>query len=380
MESQNLKIEKKVGDSGYINKNCWLAQNLNYPPARRCQYCELKFRNCLFERYLVISLVLSSSILLVSYLVERNISKALIISIFVLVITYGYFFNKSTEKIIVSNFEEKKSKDAFKELSATLQQKVDDQTKKIREAYEVEKKAKEDLQKLDDMKTEFMLITQHHLRTPLSVMQGYADLVEGGSFGKVPKKIGEVVCKLKESTGGLIKIVNEFLDVSQFQLGKEVVVPQPNVNVEKIVDNVASQLKIQADEKGIYLKVEKSEQKIPLIMADQSKLEVALVNIIDNAIKYTKEGGIAINIKQNDNGKLQIIIKDTGIGIKKENLNVIFSHFLQRSEEAKKSNITGKGIGLYLSSKIIEAHKGKIWAESEGEGKGSTFYIELPLG
>ncbi len=153
----------------------------------------------------------------------------------------------------------------IQDLNKNLQQKVDEQTKEIRGAYEIEKKAKEDLQKLDDMKTEFMLITQHHLRTPLTVMQGYAELIENGSFGNVSKKVKDIVHRFRESTIGLIKIVNEFLDISQFQLGSEVVAPKANVNVEKMTENMASQMKVQADEKGLYLKVEKSKHKIPLI-------------------------------------------------------------------------------------------------------------------
>jgi hypothetical protein len=133
MESQNDKTKIKIGESGYVNKNCWLARDLGYPPSRRCEYCESKFKNCLFEQYLVITLILVGVLLFVSYFFEQNISKSLIVSLFVLVITYGYFFNKSTEKIIIANFKEKKAKIAFKDLNNNLQQKVDEQTKEIKD-------------------------------------------------------------------------------------------------------------------------------------------------------------------------------------------------------------------------------------------------------
>jgi signal transduction histidine kinase len=383
MEGQNLKTEKSMGEQGYINRNCWLARNLNYPPSRRCQYCELKFRNCLFERYLVMSLILVSLLIVISYLIEKNISRAVIVSIFVLVITYGYFFNKSTEKIIVSNFEEKKAKNAFKELSNTLQDKVDEQTSELREqkkqverSYEVEKSAKEELQSLDKAKNQFMLAIQHHLRTPLSAMIGYSDLLLNGTYGKQPKKTIEVVKKCQDSTKSLVKMVNEFLDITQFQLGKDVVVLQPSVKIMPIIKEIIDELKFETEKRGIYLKLEKTE-KLFAIKADREKLKAALYNLIDNAVKYTLEGGVKVSLESNDG--LKIIIKDTGIGMSKEHQENLFNKTFERGEEAKKTFTTGRGIGLYIASQIISAHNGKVWAESGGEGKGSTFYVELPF-
>lgn len=265
----------------------------------------------------------------------------------------------------------------------TLQQKVDEQTKEIKEAYEVEKQAHEELKKLDENKTEFMMITQHHLRTPLTSMMGYMDLIKGGSYGKVPKKLEEVMQKFSNSSQNLIKIVNEFLDLSQFQLGKQVVSLQDNVDVKVILENILKELSFQAEKRGISLNLEKAKENIPPIKADPSKLQMALFNVIDNSIKYTPKGGITIQVKNKtiDNGrKIEIIVKDTGIGMTKEDIDSLFSNLLARGEGAKKVNVTGRGIGLYLSAKIIEAHNGRIWAESEGEGKGSAFHIELPVG
>lgn len=244
-------------------------------------------------------------------------------------------------------------------------------------AYEVERKAKEDVQELDKNKTEFMLITQHHLRTPLSVNAGFLDLLTQGEFGKIPKKINDIILELKESTDKEIKVVNELLDVSSYQLGKELTKLIPGVDIEDLLNETLKDLKIQAEKKGIYLKFEK-EGVIPKISSDRTKLKIALTNIIDNCVKYTKQGGVTIILKS-DNGTVIILVKDTGMGIAKELLPNLFNHTFQRSEEAKKQFAVGKGIGLFLSGKIIEGHHGKIWAESEGEGKGSTFHIELPV-
>lgn len=373
---QKIKSEKEIGKSGYVNKNCWLAKNLNYPPSKRCQYCELRFNKCLFERYLVITLVLVCLLLLTSYLAEKSISKPLIVSIFVLIIVYGYFFNKSTESIIEANFAEKKSRESFEELSETLQQKVDEQTKDIKEAYEVEKQAHEQLKRLDEAKTNFILVTQHHLRTPLSVTMGYLDLLLNGTYGKIPSKVIKAINKAEESVKKEIGVVNDLLNVSQFQLGRVGILPRDSVLIEETLKEIVGDLKLEADSKGIYLKFECSDN-IPAFKADKNQLKMALTNIVDNAVKYTKQGGVAIKLKI-ENEKIKIEVKDTGIGVMAEDQKDLFDKAFQRSKEAWSANAIGKGIGLYLSAQIIRAHGGKIWVESMGKDKGSVFYIELP--
>jgi signal transduction histidine kinase len=107
-------------------------------------------------------------------------------------------------------------------------------------------------------------------------------------------------------------------------------------------------------------------------------MKTALFNVIDNGIKYTLKGGVTIKL-QIINNKLQIIVKDTGIGIKKEERAGLFERTFERGKEAEKIYIPGRGIGLYISKNFIEAHGGRIWVESKGENQGSTFFIELPI-
>jgi signal transduction histidine kinase len=372
-----LKIEKKIGEDGYINKNCWLATTVNGAPSKRCQYCRSKFSDCLFFRYLTISFILIVFLLSASLIMEGTISKLTVIAIFLLVIIYGYFFDKSTEKIIEANFAQSKAKDALEELTQNLQQKIDDQTRELRKSYEMEKKANEQLEALDNVKNQFLMTVQHHLRTPLTSMMGYADLLLSGTFGKVSKEVSEIIKKFEESTEGLIKMVNDFLDVTQFQMGKGVVCMQEGVNLCPIFKDLLSDLELEAKQKGIYLKLEKPEHTC-LIKADINKLKAAFTNIFDNAVKYTQKGGVTIRFKV-ENKKLHVQIQDTGIGIAKDRLAHLFDNTFTRTEESKKTFTTGRGIGLYLSAQIIKAHEGEVWAESEGEGKGSTFNIVLPI-
>lgn len=248
----------------------------------------------------------------------------------------------------------------------------------IQQAYEIEKKSKQELQKLDQDKNDFMLITQHHLRTPLTSMAWRVQLIESGFFGKVPKKLQDVIHKFGISNKVLIKIVNEFLDLSQFEMGQKVISLSKEVNVQTLVMEIVKELAPQAEAKNIFLQMLPVETKLPLIEADVVKLPTAILSVIDDAIKFTEKGGVKVGLALKDS-KIQIMIQDTGIGIAKEDLPALFNNRFSRSEGARAGNVTGRGVGLYLADKVIQAHNGKIWADSEGKGRGATFYIQLPV-
>jgi len=269
------------------------------------------------------------------------------------------------------------------DLSENLQEKVDQQTKelkqaynKIEHAYEIEKKAHQELKDLSEAKNQFILATQHHLRTPLTIMKGYASMLIEGDYGKLNKKAQEKLVFFSGSTQKLINLVNEFLDISQFQVGKKILKIE-KVDIQKLIKEIIEEFKMEAEKKGIYLRIEKLN-RISMIKADYAKLREAIYNIVDNGIKYTEKGGITISLEMG-NKKLKIMIKDTGIGIGKKEINTLFEKTFERSKGAQKLYTLGRGIGLYISSNIIKAHNGKIRAESSGENSGSTFHIELPV-
>ena len=293
------------------------------------------------------------------------------------------FINIRTFLTIRDWIENKNKNLGTQDASQNLQEKVDQQTKelkqaydKIEHAYEIEKKAHKDLKDLSEAKNQFILATQHHLRTPLTIMKGYASMLIEGDYGKLNKKAKEKLVFFSESTQKLINLVNEFLDISQFQVGKKVLKIE-KVNVEKLIKEIIEEFEMEAKNKDIYLRLKKSN-RISTIKADYAKLKEAIYNIIDNGIKYTEKGGITISLEM-ENKKLKIIIKDTGIGIGKKEINSLFEKTFERSKEAQKLYTLGRGIGLYISSNIIKAHNGKIQAESSGENSGSTFYVELPV-
>ena len=273
--------------------------------------------------------------------------------------------------------------DQVQNFNKTLQQKVDEQTQeikqqkeKVEQSYEVEKKARVELERLDRAKDQFVLASQHHLRTPVSGMSGYLDLIFTGTFGKIPKKLEGALLKFQSATKILSRLIDEFLDISQFQLGRKVVAPTPDVELIPILEDILESVKAEADKKGLSIKLEKD--KLPKITVDAEKLKTALYNVIDNAVKYTNKGKILVKANLKDNNVL-IEVKDTGKGLSKQEMKLLFDKLFERGDKAEKFYATGRGIGLFMATLIIEAHNGKIWAESQGQDKGSSFFIQLPI-
>jgi signal transduction histidine kinase len=260
--------------------------------------------------------------------------------------------------------------------------------KEIERAYDVEKKANVELEKLDKYKNDFMRQTQHDLRSPLAVLMGYSDLLMSGAYGKLPKKAKEILVKMQDVVQGKIKDVNNFLDTEQFKMGKGVVMLKPGVELFPILEEIVNTLISKAQVKGIFLNLKKppasaqgygeAKENPIFVSADREKIKAALFNITDNALKYTEKGGVDIKVETTGNN-IRIIIADTGIGLPPEKIKNMFEIQFDRTEKAKKM-ATGFGVGLYLSGQIIKMHNGKVWAESDGEGKGSTFFVELPVG
>ena len=374
----------KIGKPGYINENCWLVKTLNYPPYKRCQYCELKFRNCLFLHYQIISLILILFFLPLSFLIEGKTSELVIISVFTLVIVYGYFFNKSTDKIIQANFAQRKAKEALEELSERLQEKVDEQTKEIRKAYEVEKRSHEELKRLDLAKTQFTKAATHHLRTPLTSIIGYLELILGGSYGKLENpEIQKKIISVRKSANILQGLIEDILDITLLRTGKAILNLEV-IQIEEVIEDIVKEEEPQAKSKGIYLKWEKPKTALPKIMLDKKRIKEAIYNIVDNAVKYTEKGGVKIKVeylKSEPKEAILTTIADTGVGLSKEEQRMFLQgeYFFERGKEAEKLWGPGKGIGLVIAYEFIRAHQGKLWVRSEGRGKGSTFYVELPV-
>jgi len=221
---------------------------------------------------------------------------------------------------------------------------------------------------------EFLSLATHQIRAPIAAIRGYASEILENDFGKITQKTRGAVEVIANSSSELAHTVQDFLDISRIEQNSmkyEITTFDLNAFVKEIV----SELKPNIEKKKLELIVNIPEAVLN-INADRGKLQQVVMNVIDNSTKYTPAGSITISTTQMGN-KVRITIKDTGVGIKPDTMPKLFQKF-SRAEDATKANILGTGLGLYLARQLIEAQKGKIWAESEGDKKGSTFIIELP--
>jgi len=234
----------------------------------------------------------------------------------------------------------------------------------------------EEVDRLSRSKSEFISIASHQLRTPLTAIKGYISMVLDKTYGEVPKSITKALKNVGASNERLIKLVNDLLSISRIEAGR-MEIKMENLSVEDIITSVVEELKNIVKEKGLYLKFEKPKIALPKILIDGDKIRQVILNLTDNAIKYTRGGGITIKLEI-ENLKLKIIVSDTGEGMTKEEMSKMFESF-SRGSAGTRLYTEGAGLGLYIAKKFVEIHKGKIWTESQGRGKGSTFYIELPV-
>ena len=235
---------------------------------------------------------------------------------------------------------------------------------------------REEIEKIDRAKSEFISIASHQLRTPLTAVKGYISMVLEGTYGQLAEKLSKPLENVYQSNERLIRLVNDLLNLSRLDAGKIEFSPELT-SLEEMVSGIVEELRINAKKKGLYMKMIKPSELLPKIMVDQDKIRQVILNIVDNAIKYTKEGGITFELKKLDEQE-EIKVSDTGEGMDERELNSLFQMF-SRATAGTQLHAEGAGLGLYVARQFIEMHGGKIWAESPGKGKGSAFIIQLPI-
>lgn len=230
------------------------------------------------------------------------------------------------------------------------------------------------LKELDQQKTEFLSIASHQLRTPLSILKGYIELIKDGAYGKVQKSTVRVLGEMDKNNEHLVKLVDEFLDITHIEQGK-IKYNFEYQNICEITENVINELRNRATQKGLEIRWACPREK-KQVYCDKEKIYNVIFNFLDNAIKYCDKGVIEICLKQEKDG-VAIRVKDSGVGFGKSDEASFYQKFY-RGNNVKGVNVTGTGLGLYVCRKFIEAHKGKVWAHSEGLGKGSEFGFWVP--
>ncbi|NDE68209.1 hypothetical protein EB052_01230 [bacterium] len=259
---------------------------------------------------------------------------------------------------------------------------------KIEHLAEDLKKSNTRLLELDKQKSEFVSYATHQLRAPLTAMKGYTSMLLDGDLGVFPEMARDAITRIFESSKTLANVVDDYLNVSRIELGTMKYTLEP-IDLKEMLNSVVAELKPSIEKSPVKFSVSfvacdaESEHESDrgdiryIVNADRDKFKQVITNLVDNAFKYTPSGSIDVKLCRDDKkGRIVFSIKDTGIGIDPAVMPKLFSKFT-RANNANSANIRGTGLGLFVARDVVLAHKGKIWAESEGEGKGSAFYVEL---
>lgn len=231
------------------------------------------------------------------------------------------------------------------------------------------------LRELAEMKEEFLALTTHDLRSPLTVISGVINFFTSGRLGELSPEQKNMVSMMERNTQSLIELVNDLLDASKLESGTmrlDVAV----IDLGGVVGELCETMEPLAREKGLTLE-EQLPKDLPPVEADRAKLRRILVNLLSNAVKFTNRGGrVSINAELRD-GRVLVSVSDTGVGIAQEDVDRLFDKYEQARSRATRGE-KGTGLGLYITRQLVELHGGRIEVKSE-LGRGSTFAFSLPV-
>ena len=229
------------------------------------------------------------------------------------------------------------------------------------------------LKEIDELKSDFVSTVSHDLRSPLTLMRGYATMLE--LVGNLNQQQMGYIRKIITGVESMSRLIENLLDLGRIEA--EIGLKLETLSIHDIITTVTEALELHAKQKNITLHVSESAQTMPLIEADQALLQQALHNLVENAIKYTPEGGeVRVNYGV-DNTQMLFVVQDNGVGISPIDQERLFEKFY-RVERREITEQKGTGLGLAIVKSIAEQHGGEVWVESE-LGVGSTFYLAIPI-
>jgi signal transduction histidine kinase len=234
------------------------------------------------------------------------------------------------------------------------------------------------LRELDKLKSSFLANMSHELRTPLNSILGFTDVIMEGLDGPLTEHMDNDLRLIQKNGQHLLHLINDVLDMAKIDAGRMNLNPEC-FNTCEVIEEVTSITSTLASEKNLSLFVEEDSEQNVHIYADRTRLRQIMINLVNNAIKFTDQGKISLRVSLLDRDRVLIAVKDTGIGVPPEKLEAIFQEFTQVDESSTRK-AGGTGLGLPISRRLVGMHGGRLWAESSGvPGEGSVFFVELPL-
>ncbi len=241
------------------------------------------------------------------------------------------------------------------------------------------KKSNEKYRRLNKFKDGIISMISHDLRSPISSIRGFHKSLLAGHTGELNDMQKEIIETEEEAIDSMMELINNILDMRQIEAGEFKVDKELTDLKEEIINSLVKRLAPQIKERNFDLTVN-YDTDIAEVSIDGGRIRQVVQNLLQNAFKFTPKGGnITITVTSPKDNIIQVSIKDTGKGMNTETLDTIFEAFYTQDSEKREASKKGRGLGLSICKEIINAHDGKIWAESEGEGKGSDFKFNLPL-
>ncbi len=233
------------------------------------------------------------------------------------------------------------------------------------------------LRELDRLKSSFLANMSHELRTPLNSILGFTDVILEGLDGPLTDVMRNDLLLIQKNGQHLLSLINDILDMAKIEAGRMSLHPE-TFNLYELLEEVVNITSPLASEKNLALFIDPASDRKIMIFADRTRIRQVMLNLVNNAIKFTERGRIRV-LGQRRGDLAVVTVQDTGIGIPPDKLEAIFQEFTQVDTSTTRK-VGGTGLGLPISRRLVEMHGGRLWAESRGiPGEGSTFILELPL-
>jgi len=264
-----------------------------------------------------------------------------------------------------------------KEMAAAIAAQTSIHLEALRLTEELQKRAQE-LKELDRLKSAFLANMSHELRTPLNSILGFTDVMLEGLDGPLTDYMDNDLRLIQKNGQHLLHLINDVLDMAKIESGRMNLHPE-KFRVQGLLEEVTSITSTMASEKNVSLFIDPESDSEIEVYADNTRIRQVMINLVNNSIKFTERGKIALKVLPMDGARVHITVQDTGLGIPPDKLEAVFQEFTQVDTSTTRK-VGGTGLGLPISRRLVEMHGGRLWAESTGiDGEGSTFHVELPL-